>query len=571
MEALERSSIRLHRGSQRESIELHVGEVLEQDVCGALSMTFAVTGQPALGAAPGFHGAPQASRSAFVQARQTDCVPPCCWRGSKPQRATLRSGKSHAHEMVPGRTVKLALGRGLHARLAAPDRAESQSVVLRPVKELRGVPGLPGKGASGVSITPSASQDDVLVLTIHLPKKLASRAVVVAATPRGRDMHRVPMFGRRVSVPVVAPTSVIVVPHARASRWVRARASAHMPARPYFKIDHVLAGVLAPATSRTRSLSVLAAQSQQHTAVLQTFSRYREYVQWLQAKYARDPERAVNTVAPAWLTLLHHTAVAAEVGLVDPDEVTQETAEFTDYMEKSIDQWLDLLTEPCVRQVDVRTVLRLLRRAAIDGLTLNHDPSSLEACPYLLTGTISATRYQLLHDEQYLGPGSRSEEQSTTELSVRVKVFGQLAAPLPAASGTTIDQGTTVNFAGSYEHENSSSTGMCAELWDYLYVWGEWGPHVGPVQSIAVKTGDTGRMAITVSWSYVSQDHQARLVPTTNGCDWDHSDTETAEVESQTLIDLAGPSGTTFDFTGRPPWDPATQVTGSVTATEIVE
>jgi hypothetical protein len=112
---------------------------------------------------------------------------------------------------------------------------------------------------------------------------------------------------------------------------------------------------------------------------------------------------------------------------------------------------------------------------------------------------------------------------------------------------------------------------MCAELWDYRYVWGEWGPHVGPVQSIAVKTGDTGRMAITVSWSYVSHDHQARLVPTTNGCDWDYSDTETAEVESQTLIGLADRSGTTFDFTGRPPWDPATQVTGSVSATEVVE
>jgi hypothetical protein len=485
----------------------------------------------------------------------------------------MRTGKAHKQEVAAGRWIKVTLRNGLHARLAAPNSTESRSVVVRPVTGLRGVRGLPGERASGVSITPSGSQDELLVLNMQLPRALASRAAVVAATAKGQDVHRVPVFGRRVSVPVIGPMSVIVLPRAGKSTWFRARAGAHMPARPHFKIGHVLAGVLAPDESRSRSLSFLASQSQQDTssAVLQTFNRYREYVKWLKSKYAKNPEQAVNTVAPVWLALLHHTAVAAEIGLVDKEDVAQETEAFNRYLEQSIDEWLDALAKPCVRQVDVRTVLRLLRRAAVDHLALKYDPSDLNACPYLLTGTITATRHQILRDEQYLGPGSRSEEQSTTELSLRVKVFGQLAAPLPAANGKTVDQGTTVNFVGSYERQNMSNSGTCAESWDYRYAWGEWGPHLGPVQSIAVQTADNGRMAVSLSWPYVSHNHQTQLFPTTNGCDWAYSDTDTADVESQVLIGLADPSGTTFTFSGSPPMDPATEISGSVTATEVVE
>ena len=58
-------------------------------------------------------------------------------------------------------------------------------------------------------------------------------------------------------------------------------------------------------------------------------NRYREYIRWLQAKYAKDPEQAVDTVARVWLALLHHAAVASEMGLLDEEEVTQEAAAFT--------------------------------------------------------------------------------------------------------------------------------------------------------------------------------------------------------------------------------------------------
>ena len=168
-----------------------------------------------------------------------------------------------------------------------------------------------------------------------------------------------------------------------------------------------------------------------------------------------------------------------------------------------------------------------------------------------------------------MGPASRSQQQSTAELNVRVKVFGPLAARLPGASGKTTDQGTAVDFAGSYVYENSSSIGACADLWDYRYAWGEWGPYLGPVQSIVAQTGDTGRIAVTVSWPYPAHDHQERLVPDPNGCDWAITDTDTAEVEAQVLIGLADTTGTTFEFAGQP--DPFTQVSGTLIATEIVE
>ncbi len=207
------------------------------------------------------------------------------------------------------------------------------------------------------------------------------------------------------------------------------------------------------------------------------------------------------------------------MGLVDKEEVTQDTEAFSTYLGNSIDQWLDLLAEPCVRQSDVHTVLRLLRLARMNSLDLKHDPSDLNACPYLLTGTITATRDQKLWDEDYLGPGSRSDEQSTATLEVRAKVFGPLLAPLPAASGKTIDQGTTVDFAGSYEHENST-LGACADNWDYRYDFGVLGPYRGPVTSIVAETGDTGRIGITVSWTYAIHGYEVWQVPDLNGCDW---------------------------------------------------
>jgi hypothetical protein len=547
-------------------------------VCGALAVVVALAGQPASGAIRGVGASPTATRPESANLRELDCVRLSCWRGSKPQKATIRSAKRRTRELAAGQTMKVILGRGIRARLAAPKRADQQSVILRRVTGLRGVRGLLSKGASGLSIIPSEIQGDPLVLTFRLSKRLASRAVVVAASPDGGDLHRVPVLGRRVNLPVLQPMSVMVVPGAGRSSWVRARSSAHMPAEPSFKIEHVLAGVLrstasGPTATRTSSLSIIATQSHQDgaSAVLQTFNRYREYIQWLQAKYAKNPEQSVDTVARVWLALLHHAQVASDMGLLDQEEVTQEATAFTTYLGQSIDQWLDVLTEPCVRQSDVRTVLRLFRRAAIDGLELKHDPSNFDACPYLLTGTITATRDQELRDDDYVGPGSRSEEHSTAGLNVRAKVFGPLAAPLPGASGTTIDQGTTVDFAGSYVYQNSADVGACADMWDYRYAYGVLGPYLGPVQSIVAQTGETGRIAITVSWPYVSHDHQARLVPTTSGCDWANTDTDTAETESQVLIGLADRNGTTFQFTGRPPWDSFTQVSGTLTATEIVE
>ncbi len=240
-------------------------------LCVGAAATVALTGHPASGVAAVPDGASTTARAAAADRRHLDCDSLSCWRGSKPQKATIRTSAPRTRPLAAGQTIKVTVGNGLSGRLTYPSQPDQQSLVLRRVTGLKGVQGLPSKGAAGLSVQASVGEGDTAVLSLRMPKRLAARAVVVAARPNGSDLHRVPMFGRQVSVPVVRPMSVIVLPRAAGSAWVQARSTAHMPGEPSFKIEHVLAGVLSstapgPAATRTRSQSIITSQSWQERA-----------------------------------------------------------------------------------------------------------------------------------------------------------------------------------------------------------------------------------------------------------------------------------------------------------------
>ena len=363
-----------------------------------------------------------------------------CWRGSHPTRARVRLGSKRNIEVSPASKHRLSFGHGVRAHVVVPAKTDVSAVAVRAVRSLRRVPGLPNRGMRGVNISPETAPGAPISLRITLSRRLASHGAVIGFGPGGRDVHRLTAFGRRVDVPVIGQMSIVVLPKAKHSAWFRATFTRHMPKSPQFKLEHVLAALTSVAPHRTKSkaASLTASTAPTSAIVAANLDHYREYVAWLQAKYAHDPARSVQTVVPTWLELLHHLAVASELGLVDKDDLDKQSRDFSDYYRRMIDAWLSTLLEPCLRAADLDTALKLHRTAALTGLELATTLDDFNRCPLRLSGDISITTYQDLMSDRANG-GSKVIEAST-QLHVRLLATWQgLLGPAFADAGTTVD------------------------------------------------------------------------------------------------------------------------------------
>jgi hypothetical protein len=310
----------------------------------------------------------------------------------------------------------------------------------------------------GVSISPATAAGAPISLRITLSRRLALKGAVIGFGPGGRDVHRLATFGRHVDVPVIGEMSIVVLPRAKRSAWFRASFTHHMPRSPRFKLEHVLAGLTSDASHGATAASLSANTASPSASMATNLNNYREYVAWLQAKYARDPATSVQRVAPAWLELLHHLAVASELGLVDKDEVDQQTREFYDFYRRMIDAWLSQLSKPCLRTADLDTAVRLHRTATLHGIELATTLDDLNRCPYEVSGDIAITTYQDLMADRANG-GSKIIEAST-QLHVRLQPRGRVSCypvtPTTALRWTTPVLSTSVPSLTAVRAKNSS-------------------------------------------------------------------------------------------------------------------
>ncbi len=453
----------------------------------------------------------------------------------------------------------------MKAKLVVPAKTDLSTVAVRPVRSLRRVPGLPSRGMHGVNISPVSAEGAPISLRITLSRRLASNGAVIGFGPGGRDVHRLPTFGRRVDVPVIGQMSIVVLPEARRSAWFRASFTRHMPKSPQFKLEHVLAALTSDASRGAKAASLTANTASTSAIIAANLNRYREYISWLQAKYAHDPATSVQTVAPAWLEMLHHLAVASELGLVDKDEVDKQTREFYDFYRRVIDAWLSQLREPCLRTADLDTAVRLHRTAALNGIELATTLEDLNRCPYEVSGDISITTYQDLMSDRANG-GSKVIEAST-QLHVRL-----LATWLGLVLPSYADDGTTVDYTGSLYFSPFSDSGPCEELIarNYFLEQDQFGPYAGPVTSIEMAAGDTGVISLSARWGYTSHNSIQTLFPTTNGCDWSNAQEDTSRVEEVQVLGRANQNGLEYSFKTQWPVDPFTTVDGKLTAHEVV-
>jgi hypothetical protein len=398
-------------------------------------------------------------------------------------------------------------------------------------------------------------------------------ATVLAAKADGADLHRLPVWAGKVDIPVTEPLAILVIPRSAGSRWIRAGVRTHMPASPLFKLEHALAYVTNARTKNSSAATVAAhsvsrAQDVQ-TRVASVIARYREYITWLRAKYANDPAKSVEDVWRVWTGVLHHEAVAAELGLVDPDELDQDRKDWVDYLVTSINAWLAQLAQPCVRQSDIRNVLKVLRFAELSGVKPDRNLSDLSGCAYRITGHITIASMQDLMSDR--ANGGHNIIESNAELEVRLLTRGLIGFGAHPETATLIDEGTVVDFTGQSDYSPRSDSGTCDELIadDYVSIQTLFGPYAGAVDSVEASTGDTGRFVLSASWRYIEHETTSTLVPDPNGCDWRSVDANFPRTEEVVAVGLVSQSGTEFTFDNQP--DPFTKVTGKLTAQEVVQ
>lgn len=527
--------------------------------------------------AAGLSGAGGAQAAVVApSARDAVCATVACWAGSRPQAVSLRAGAPSDLTFSRRGVSTVRVTPAIRGRLAVPrgDGGDRPVVTVARVRRVAGVPGLPTADARGIVVSPGETLGRPLSLRFDLGRKPAA---VVVANADGSDLHRVPAWRGRVDIPVIDPIAVVVVPGGARSRWFRAGPAAHMPETTWFKLEHVLAGVAtsstaprarrgllgaAPVVSREPDPSAVAAR------LAAVFARHREYVDWLRARHATDPSAAVEDVARVWGAMVHQEAVAAELGLADPDDVARDSAALADYLAESVSAWLAQLTRPCLREADAATVLRLMRFAHLRGLVVSASPADADGCPVRITGHVTVAVHQDLLSDR--ATGGNNIIDSTSELEVRLLTHGLFGYGATPETPTIIDEGTRVDFTGMTDYESRSSSATCAELIadNYRSVVTVLGPYAGPVDSLTLRGGDTGLVALRADWRYVALESTSTLFPTQNGCDWAYAERSLPRVEEVEAVGVVAGPGRTIAFDSWP--DPFTHVTGTLTAEEVV-
>lgn len=497
------------------------------------------------------------------------CRTVACWRTAHSQSVTLRTGGTSTRALGPGVARRLRVTPTVRGTLVSADAGNPQTISTRVIKGMRPIRGLPARGVKGLVIVPSSATAASLSLRFRVGPGVR-RATVLAAKADGTDLHRLPVWGRKVDVPVTEPMAIMVIPEAAGLRWIRAGVRTHMPASPLLKLEHALAYVTG--ARKTRGGATLAAHASSNNNVSRVASvlgQYREYLTWLRAKHANNPAKSVEDVSRVWTGVLHHEAVAAELGLVDPDDLEQDRQEWRDHLTASINAWLGQLAQPCVRQSDVSNVLKILRHAELSGVKPDRSLNDLPGCPYRITGHITVASIQDLMSDR--ANGGHNIIESNAELEVRILAQGLLGFGANPALATVVDEGTAVEFTGQSAYRSRSDTGTCDELIadNYRSIETVFGPYAGPVDSIEASTGDTGRFVLSAGWRYVAHETTMTLVPDPSGCDHRFVDQDIARTEEVVAVGVVSQSGTDFTFDNQP--DPFTKVTGKLRAQEVVQ
>ena len=227
------------------------------------------------------------------------------------------------------------------------------------------------------------------------------------------------------------------------------------------------------------------------------------------------------------------------------------------------------LATPCVRQSDVRTVVKLLRFAALSGVRTDRDIHDVVGCAYRITGHLTVASLQDLMSDR--ATGGHNIIASNIELEVRLLTQGLIGFGSHPDSATVVDEGTAVAFTGQTDYESRSGAGTCEELIadHYTSITTVFGPYIGPVDSVDALVGDSGRFIVRANWRYVAHETTRTLVADPNGCDWRSVDLDLSRTEEVNALGLVDDSGTMITFDHQP--DPFTKVTGKLRAQEVVQ